>query len=52
MNSRDKNTTCSNIRKRLESAYDQKLLDEAIELGDIIDEMQSLLLLINQEMTA
>jgi hypothetical protein len=52
MNSLDKSMTCSNLRKRLENAYDQKQLDKAIELGDIIDEMQSLLLLKEQEKTA
>lgn len=52
MNSLDKSMTCSNLRKRLESAYDQKQLDEAIELGNIIDDIQCLLLLKEQEKTA
>lgn len=41
-----------NIRKLLENAYDQNRLDDAIEIGNIMDEMQCLLIQNEQEEAA
>ncbi len=52
MNSLLKSTACLKLRKRLENAYDQNRLHEAIVLGDIMDEMQCLLILYGLEEAA
>ena len=41
--------TFPNIRKHLENAYDQNRLEEAVEIGNIMDELQCLMILNEQE---
>lgn len=49
MNSLLKSTACLNLRKRLENAYDQNRMKEAIALADIMDMMQCLMVIKEQE---
>jgi hypothetical protein len=49
MNSHYPSLACPNIRKLLESAYDQNRLNDAVEIGNIMDEMQCLLFISEQE---
>jgi hypothetical protein len=49
MNSHHSSLACPNTRKLLENAYDQKRMEDAIKIGNIMDEMQCLLILNEQE---